>query len=87
MSLPSRHLPTKRPMPLGLAPAWAPGLSSLKNTEASMGTMVRATKSDPRSEKDTVEARALAIWPGMPSANIMGTNTTTVVSVEATMAF
>jgi hypothetical protein len=58
----------------------------LKRIEASIGTMVRATKSDETSENVMDKASPRVSRPVMPVAKTIGRKTTIVVSVEAVMA-
>ena len=53
---------------------------------ASMGTSVRDTMSEARSENVTVRAMSLNSCPAMPSTKTMGKKTATVVRVEAVTA-
>ena len=50
------------------------------------GIIVRATKRLATRANITVKASCLKSWPAIPTTNIIGKNTTTVVSVEAIMA-
>ncbi len=60
--------------------------SGLPPTAASMGMRVMATASEVSKAQLTVKARSLNSWPATPRTKIRGTNTHTVVKVDAVMA-
>jgi len=61
-------------------------VSGLNSREASIGIRVRATTSETRSEKATVNAWSRKSWAATPSTKTIGTKTQMVVMVEAVIA-